>query len=110
LPEDNERLQVRHLNLKRILAEKEDYLFVLSFPETRTVAGEVYRYQVDARSPQGGLRYDLKLCPKGMTVTNGGQVRWKTETSDLGKNAEIILQIRSTTGQESMQAFQVEVE
>jgi hypothetical protein len=110
LPDDNNRIQVRHFNLKRILAEKEDYLFVLSFPETRAVAGKAYRYRVDARSRRSGLRYELKLGPNGMTVSNGGEILWKPEISDVGKQFDVILQIQSPSGQESLQAFQVEVE
>ncbi|MCA9068588.1 MAG: hypothetical protein KDA84_06680, partial [Planctomycetaceae bacterium] len=110
LPEDNQRIQVRHLDLQQVLDKKEDYLIVLSFPKTQVVAGKEYRYQIDARSKRGGLRYELTLGPDGMIITKNGEVRWKTEDADLGTKADVIVQIRDAANQERLHAFQVQVE
>jgi hypothetical protein len=84
LPESNDRVVVRSLNLIEALKESgRDYLFVLSRPSPDVAAGALFSYRMDVHSRADGLRYTLESGPKGMTVSDDGVVRWRAPSARI---------------------------
>lgn len=107
---DRQRVVVRHLNLLSELAEtKEDYLFVVSLPDTQATARKTYRYKIDARSKRGGLKFELASGPTGMNVSPGGEVLWPVPAGDVGKTISAAVAISDSGNQELFHSFKVKV-
>ncbi|WP_422925495.1 putative Ig domain-containing protein [Singulisphaera sp. PoT] len=50
-------------------------------------AGGVYRYDVQARDPEGdALTYSIQDAPDGMTIDGVGRIRWTTSAGDAGSH------------------------
>ncbi|HWG47787.1 MAG TPA: serine/threonine-protein kinase [Gemmataceae bacterium] len=111
LPESNDRVVVRPLNLLASLDQDgKNYLFVLSAPRTRVRSGSAYDYSIDVRSKAGGIRCKLEAGPEGMTVSSGGRLRWQVPAGQAGKKARVIVNIRDASGKEIQHSFEIVVE
>jgi hypothetical protein len=110
LPESNDRVVVRPLNLIEALNQSgQDYVVVLSRPESQVAAGATFTYRMDVHSKAGGLRYTLESAPEGMTVSSAGVIRWKAPERPDRKPARVVVTIRSSSGKEYQHAFDVTV-
>jgi hypothetical protein len=110
LPESNDRVVVRPLNLIDALNQLgQDYLFVLSRPDRQVAAGSTFTYRLDVKSKAGGLRYKVESGPEGMTVSSAGIVRWRAPDRPDPQPIRVILTIRSASGKEVQHAFDLTV-
>jgi hypothetical protein len=110
LPQSNDRVVVRSLNLIEALKESgRDYLFVLSRPGPEVAAGALFTYRMDVHSRAAGLRYTLESGPKGMTVSPDGVVRWRAPGGPDRPPVRVIITVRSSSGKEVQHAFDLTV-
>jgi mono/diheme cytochrome c family protein len=110
LPESNDRVVLRPLNLREQLQRSgQDYLVVLSKPDTRVVAGATFAYPMDVLSKSGGLRYKLEAGPEGMTVSAAGVVRWLAPDHPPAQPIRVIITVSSASGKEVQHAFDLTV-
>ncbi|HEY7423356.1 MAG TPA: protein kinase [Gemmataceae bacterium] len=111
LPESNNRVVVRSLNLLAALdKEKQNYLFVLSVPPMRVRSGMAYDYRLDVHSKAGGVRCKLEAGPEGMTISPGGRLRWQVPLGHEGRTINVIVTIRDASGKGIQHSFEVVVE
>jgi hypothetical protein len=110
LPESNDRVVVRSLNLIEALKESgRDYLFVLSRPSPEVAAGAQFSYRMDVHSRAAGLRYTLESGPEGMTVSADGVVRWRAPERPDRRPVRVIITVRRSSGKEVQHAFDLTV-
>src|SRR5207248_9926601 len=111
IPETANRLILRRFDVMQALEKSDvDYLFVASRPPALAGKGMEYRYQVMVKSKKGGVKYKLDSAPKGMTVSSAGLVRWKVPADLADKDADVILSVSDTSGQEIFQTFKVNIQ
>src|SRR5262249_20392015 len=110
LPESNDRVVLRPLDLIEALNQSgQDYLFVLSRPETSVAAGATFTYRMDVRSKAAGLRYKLEAGPEGMTVSGSGVTRWTAPDRPDPRPVLVIVSVQSASGKEVQHAFELTV-
>jgi hypothetical protein len=101
---------LRPLNLVEALKQSgEDFLVVLSRPETREAAEGTFTYPMEVHSRAGGLSYRIEAGPEGMTVSETGVVRWKAPERPDRKPVRVVVTIGSASGKEYQHAFDVTV-
>ena len=111
LPESNDRVVIRSLNLQKTLdAEGANYLFVLSVPRRKCRAGGTYDYQIDVRSKAGGVHSQLEAGPEGMTVSPGGRLCWNVPSLHEGSVVNAIVTIRDSSVKEIQHSFLIVVQ
>jgi hypothetical protein len=110
LPESNDRVVVRHLNLIEALNHSgQDYLFVLSRPDRQVPAGSTFTYHMDVKSKADGLHYKVESGPEGMTVSSAGVVRWRVPDRPNHQPVRVIITITSASGKEVQHVFDLTV-
>jgi hypothetical protein len=110
LPEGNDRVVVRSLNLIEALKESgRDFLFVLSRPSPEVAAGATFTYRMDVHSRAAGLRCTLESGPEGLTVSPDGVVRWRAPERPDRRPNRVIITVRSSSGKEVQHAFDLTV-
>jgi hypothetical protein len=110
LPENNDRVVLRPLDLVASLNQSgQDYIVVLSRPETQVAAGGTFTYPIEVHSKASGLRYGIEAGPEGMTVSETGVVRWKAPERPDRKPVRVVVTIGSASGKEYQHAFDVTV-
>jgi RHS repeat-associated protein len=79
-------------------------------PVTQVIAGEVYRYNVNATDGNGDpITFDLPLKPEGMTIdATTGSILWQPTAAQVG-NHTIVLRARDGYGGLDLQAFDITV-
>ena len=87
-----------------------DYLFVVSRPVTSIAAGKQYRYTIESRSKNGGVKYKLESGPKGMKVSSKGIVTWRASRNDIGKNHDVIVTVTDSKDRKVTHTFKIAVE
>jgi hypothetical protein len=111
IPDSNDKVIVRPFNLTEALDKTgEAYLFVISRPPTRARAATTYKYQIEAQSKEGGLKYNVESGPDGLTVSEKGEVRWEIPPGQRGKTVKVVLSIKDAGGKEVFHTFDVAVE
>jgi hypothetical protein len=111
IPLSNDKLIVRPFDLDKYLQTSgQEYLFVASQPSRTTRAGDLYKYQVVAKSHKGGLKYKVESGPKGMKVSEKGLLEWEVPKRPEGKEHEVVLGIADAAGQECFQTFTITIE
>jgi hypothetical protein len=110
LPESNDRVVVRALNLIEALNQlRQNYLFVLSRPDKQVAAGGTFTYRMDVKSKAGSLRYKIESGPDGMTVSPAGVVHWRAPERADPQPVRVIVTIRSASGKQVQHAFDLTV-
>lgn len=108
LPDGNDRMVVRRLDLIEELNHKgEDYLFVTSVPPRTVGPKGAYTYRIEAASKAGSVKYTLESAPKGMTVSSDGVLRWSPDVRARTSEAEVVVGLRDASGKEALHAFQI---
>jgi hypothetical protein len=111
IPPTNDRLLVYRLDIEQELEKSGiDYLLVMSQPEPRAKKGDTYTYQLEVKSKKGGVKYKLESGPDGMTLDGKGKLTWKVP-ADFGQaEANVIISVGDSTGQEAFHTFNLAVE
>jgi hypothetical protein len=111
LPESNDRVVLRALNLEQALdAKGENYLFVRSVPRMHCRSGRAYDYLIEVRSKAGGVHFKLEAGPNGMTVSPAGRLRWNVPSNQEGSSANVIVSIRDASGKEIQHSFTIRIQ
>jgi hypothetical protein len=106
---DKDRVVLRRTNLSEQMDKLGlDYLFVLSRPPCAK-ASAAYSYKLDIRSNKGGVKVKLESGPDGLKVSPDGQVTWAVPSSMAGSDADVVVNVSDSSGQEMFHAFQVSV-
>jgi hypothetical protein len=110
IPSTMDRLVLRKLNLADALDKSGiDYLFVASAPPPFAALGGDYSYPIQVKSKKGGLKYRVEAGPAGMKVSATGNVTWMVP-GDLGdRQADVIITISDSSGQEIFHTFKLAV-
>jgi hypothetical protein len=109
IPERNDRLILHRFDVERALEQSDlDYLVVVSGPPPAR-AGQPFTYRLDIRSKRGGVKVKLESGPKGLQVTPDGQVSWAVPAQPAEPEAEVLLTLRDTSGQEAFHTFRIEI-
>ncbi|PHQ34908.1 hypothetical protein CEE69_13690 [Rhodopirellula bahusiensis] len=107
LPDSNNLLELHEIDVEKELNESEvDYLYVASRPPTTVRVGSLYRYQIDAHTRTGDVSFELVSAPKAMRVSSKGMITWKTPRRVTGTQ-DVLVMIRSESGQEFTHAFKI---
>lgn len=110
IPEDNDKVVVRPFDVGEKLKETgADYLFVVSRPPEKLRSGETLRYQVEALSRAGGLKYKVEDGPDGLAVSPAGLVTWAAGGPGRGGKVGVVLAVSDAGGQEVNHAFDVQL-
>ncbi len=107
LPDSNKSLVLHYLDLEKELSESGiDFLYVASRAPNVIKSGGVYKYQIEAKSKNGDLEYEVVAGPSGMKVNNEGLVTWRTPRR-VSEEHEVIVSIKDASGQETTHTFTV---
>ena len=107
LDSDDKSLELVALDLDRELEKSGiDYLFVTSLPPVGAECGKTLRYQVAAKSNQGGLKFELTARPDGMTIDPTGLLQWQVPW-DHTADVEVRLTVSNASGQSVSQNFRL---
>jgi hypothetical protein len=104
-----------HLTLRRVDLLEElnrsstDYLVVLSRPPVAR-PGKLYSYRLDIRAKKGGVKVKLENGPEGLKVTPDGRVSWPVPPRFEEMEAEVLVTISDTSGQEVAHTIRIPVE
>jgi hypothetical protein len=85
-----------------------DYLVVVSRPPPAK-AGSPFTYRLDVRSRKGGVKVKLESGPPGLKVTPAGEVTWAVPGKFDEPEADVLVTVGDTSGQETVHRFTVEV-
>ena len=105
LPETNDRIFARNLDVQEILEEKGiDYFYIASRPPTARPAS-LYQYQVRAMSKADGVAFHLETGPEGLTVSKNGLLQW--ETPETLREESVIMRVTNGIGQTIHHTFRI---
>jgi S1-C subfamily serine protease len=100
IPETNDRLCLRRLNVEEQLQEAGvDYLVVTSSPGTLAQPGQHFEYQLEVLSKHGGLTYTLESGAPGMVISDTGLLTWDVP-QDQQEEVAVLIRIKDASGQE----------
>lgn len=82
---------------------------IISEANTRAKTGEVYRYQVIAKDPDGdALSYQLGNTPSGVKIDSNGLLTWQPTDAQVGLHSLSVV-VKDVTGKSVAQQFNVAV-
>lgn len=111
LPNSNQLVVMHQVDLEKEFEKAGiDYLFVDSRPIIQIAAGKQYRYQINVRSKNGGLKYKLDSGPPGMKVSSSGVVTWRTSRKDAGSESSVIVSVSDAKNQSVTHSFKIRVQ
>ena len=80
-----------------------------SKPNTAATQGMDYTYQVAAITEDGGsLAFDLDAAPKGMSISEDGEISWIPTSTQIGDH-QVVVRVTSMSKSFSTQSYIVEV-
>jgi hypothetical protein len=86
-----------------------NYLFVVSQAPAVAYRGRTYRYPIQTKSKAGGVQFRVAAGPKGLQVSEAGEVVWKVPAlSPTTKEVSIVVTDRSK--QEVTHTFKIHVQ
>ncbi len=110
VPDAGDKLILHRFDLDAQLEKARiDYLFVAGRPPAEVVAGTTFRYSPTVRSKKGGARVRLESGPEGMRLGADGVVTWAVPAAAAGTEADVILTVTDSTGQELFHTFKLGV-
>lgn len=111
LPISNKTVVMQQVDLSAELERNgADYLYVESRPITTVLSRKQYRYQIQAKSNGGNLKYEVETGPGGMKVSASGLVTWRAPISDSGKQHDIIISVKDSNDKTVSHSFKLMVE
>ncbi len=109
LPASNDTIVLRTCNIEAELKRSEiDYLFVTSQPPKKVKPGAQLVYKIDVMSNKGAVRFKLESGPPGMTVDEGGRIRWKVGPVESNP-VPVMVVISDASQQEIFHTFRLDV-
>jgi hypothetical protein len=109
IPSTNDRVVIHRFDIEEALeASGTDYLYVMSQPPLTAKIGVPMSYQLIVKSKKGGVKYKLESGPRGMEVTEKGQVKWLPPFGAKAE-AEVSIHISDASGQEVFHTFTLSV-
>jgi hypothetical protein len=110
IPASNDRVVYYRVDAEQALQKSGVDFFVVS-PGTPPAVkrGQVFTYQVGAKSRKGGLKYRLELGPKGMELSSGGQLRWTVPADFADQQSMVIVSIRNAADEERFAIYRLEI-
>lgn len=106
LPAENNRVVLRPFDLKTALeASGVDFLLVRSIPSLLVRQKEEWKYQIDAISKAGGIKYSLELAPPDMKVSDSGLVSWTPREPLAGEGEKVVIKLTDRSGEEIFHTF-----
>jgi WD40 repeat protein len=108
IPASDDRLVLHRFRVEEALSKIG--LRVTSLPPGRAKPEDTYRYQVVARSRNGGVQYQLAFGPPGMTISERGLIEWKVPRHLGAAECAALVRVRDAAAQECEHRFQVQVE
>lgn len=110
IPATNQSLILHEINLENLLKQSDqDYLFAVSHPLSAAIRGKHWISQLDVRSKQGGVKYQLEAGPEGMSVSSTGLLSWQVPADFPKSRVSLILSITDTSGQQLFQTDRLKV-
>jgi hypothetical protein len=110
LPASNDQVVLHKVDPEGALEKSGlDYLIVTSQPPVEVKAGATFAYPIKVKSKDPKVTYTLDAGPKGMTVSADGGVSWAVPIDAPAGNQDVILTVRSASGQEAFHTFIVRV-
>lgn len=110
IPRERDRLRLFRLDLDAELEGSDiKYLLVTSRPPIEAPRGELLRYDIQCKTRAGGLTFKLESGPKGMSINDKGQLRWRVPADFADAEPSIIVSIRDKDGQEIFHSFALQV-
>lgn len=111
IPETADRVVVNKFDLDEALKTTElDYLVVTSkAPKAVTRRGNTYKYALVVKSKKGGVTYRVESGPKGLAVSDTGEVTWRIPNDFALSKREVIIALKDSTGNETFHKFNVYV-
>jgi WD40 repeat protein len=104
---DNERLILHRLRPEALELRGP---WVSSKPSATAECGTTYRYQIEARSQDGGIEYRLEAGPPGLTLSRSGLIEWPVP-DHLGPAAvHVRLSVRDTARRSCEHRFTIFVD
>ena len=64
----------------------------------------------DRTSKKGGLKFRLESGPKGMMLSETGEVTWAVPDDETANEVKVIVSIRDTAGRECLHMFSPKLE
>jgi S1-C subfamily serine protease len=111
LPESNDQVVLHQFDVEAALEKSGvNYLLVTSQPPRIVKEGELFRYAVVVKAMQPPISFKLETGPKGMEVSKGGIVTWKTSIGTAGRQEEVVVTVGDAQGQEVFHTFGIRVE
>ncbi len=110
IPPDNDRLVLHRFDLDAALEKSAiDYLIVTSQPLRLARKKAVYTYRVTVKSRKGPVKYQLDSGPRGMTISDAGEITWKVPADCASGENDVILQIVDGAGQTCFHTFALSI-
>jgi hypothetical protein len=110
IPKGNNRIMLRRLDIEEELEKSgKDYLLILSEAPRVALLGAEFQYQIQAKAKRGGIKYRLDSGPSGMTISDGGLVRWRVPNDFSEREVKCIVSVADSAGSERTQSIQIDV-
>jgi len=110
VPDGEDRLVLHRFNLEKELQDSVvDYLVITSHPPKSCGRDAVYNYKVKVMSKKGGVKYRIDSGPKGMTISEDGELRWRVPLALTASTQNVVIGVKDATGQEKFQSFVINI-
>ena len=111
IPFDCKQLILQRLKVDEALEKSGfNYLFVKSEPPAWAKRGATYTYRIVVKSKKDDVKYKLESGPKGMTVSDSGQLTWPVPADTNDNEVRAIIGIRDASGQERLHVVSPKIE
>mgnify|MGYP000328691886 CR=1 FL=1 len=96
----------------RVILEKlgVDYLLVSSTAPNSAQRGKLFRYELSVKSKRGGLKFELEDAPKGMKISDAGEITWPVPSDIASAPVNVIVSVEDSTGQQRYHTFQLRLD
>lgn len=108
--DDKSRLLLDRIDTRGLLdASPVDYVSIDSVGPSHASGGNLYQYQVTARSAKKPVTFRWVAGPGGLAVSPTGQVRWQVPSNQAARSYDVVLEARSPSGATDLQAYALQV-
>jgi WD40 repeat protein len=107
VPTSNDRLVLHRVDVEAVREKRS--LWVASNPPAKAINGEMYRYQLEVQSSEGGLEYRLDSGPPGMTVSDSGLIEWNVPARLGPASCAVQVTLRNEEGKKLEHRFSVNI-
>lgn len=109
LPTSNDVLVLNRLSIDDELAKSnDDYLHVVSRPPQYVKRNRRFEYQLEVKSSDDAVGFELDSGPSGMRITDEGSVSWRAPRRSDGP-VDAVITVSNGSGIETTHAFRLTV-